>query len=86
MAVSGGTDRVTYYVSGNGSTTDGYLPTGNSKEGGFRGNFTFSPTEKLRFTLNTTYQRRDTRWVNDGPELSYSPVRYTKYDPMERTY
>jgi succinate dehydrogenase / fumarate reductase flavoprotein subunit len=27
-----------------------------------------------------------TRWVNDGPELSYSEVRYTKYDPMERTY
>jgi succinate dehydrogenase/fumarate reductase flavoprotein subunit len=27
-----------------------------------------------------------TRWVNGGPELSYSEVRYTKYDPMERTY
>jgi succinate dehydrogenase / fumarate reductase flavoprotein subunit len=27
-----------------------------------------------------------TRWVGDGPELSYSDVRYTKYDPMERKY
>src|SRR5262249_9543538 len=27
-----------------------------------------------------------TRWVDDAPELSYSAVRYTKYDPMERTY
>jgi succinate dehydrogenase/fumarate reductase flavoprotein subunit len=27
-----------------------------------------------------------THWVNGGPELSYSEVRYTKYDPMERTY
>jgi succinate dehydrogenase/fumarate reductase flavoprotein subunit len=27
-----------------------------------------------------------TRWVADGPELSYKDVRYTKYDPMERTY
>src|SRR3954449_8223144 len=27
-----------------------------------------------------------TRWVGDGPELSYKDVRYTKYDPMERTY
>jgi succinate dehydrogenase flavoprotein subunit len=26
------------------------------------------------------------RWVDDGPELSYKEVRYTKYDPMERTY
>jgi succinate dehydrogenase / fumarate reductase, flavoprotein subunit len=27
-----------------------------------------------------------TRWVDDGPELTYKDVRYTKYDPMERTY
>jgi len=27
-----------------------------------------------------------TRWIGDGPELSYKDVRYTKYDPMERTY
>ena len=27
-----------------------------------------------------------TRWVGDGPELSYKDVRYTKYDPMERKY
>ena len=27
-----------------------------------------------------------TRWVDGGPELSYSEVRYTKYDPMERKY
>jgi succinate dehydrogenase flavoprotein subunit len=26
------------------------------------------------------------RWVDDGPDLSYKEVRYTKYDPMERTY
>jgi len=26
------------------------------------------------------------RWVDGGPELSYSEVRYTKYDPMERKY
>jgi succinate dehydrogenase/fumarate reductase flavoprotein subunit len=26
------------------------------------------------------------RYTPDGPELSYSDVRYTKYDPMERKY
>jgi succinate dehydrogenase / fumarate reductase flavoprotein subunit len=26
------------------------------------------------------------RWVNGGPELTYKEVRYTKYDPMERSY
>jgi len=27
-----------------------------------------------------------TRWVDGAPELDYSEVRYTKYDPMERKY
>src|SRR5438067_10795211 len=27
-----------------------------------------------------------TRWTDDAPQLSYKDVRYTKYDPMERTY
>jgi succinate dehydrogenase/fumarate reductase flavoprotein subunit len=26
------------------------------------------------------------RWVDDGPELSYEDVRFTKYEPMERKY
>ncbi len=26
------------------------------------------------------------RWADDGPELSWKEVRYTKYDPMERKY
>jgi succinate dehydrogenase / fumarate reductase flavoprotein subunit len=27
-----------------------------------------------------------TRWVDGEPELSYEPVRMTKWEPMERTY
>ncbi len=27
-----------------------------------------------------------TRWVDDGPELSYEPVRMTKWEPQERKY
>ena len=27
-----------------------------------------------------------TRWNGDGPELSYGPVRVTRFEPMERTY
>ncbi len=26
------------------------------------------------------------RWVDDRPELSWTPVRVTKWEPMERTY
>jgi TonB-linked SusC/RagA family outer membrane protein len=66
LSVRGGNERVTYYVSGNYNNADGYLQTGASKEGGFRGNFTFSPATALKLSLNTAYQRRDTRWVADG--------------------
>ena len=27
-----------------------------------------------------------TRWVDGRPSLDYAPVRFTKYQPMERTY
>jgi TonB-linked SusC/RagA family outer membrane protein len=66
LSVRGGNERVTYYVSGNYNNTQGYLQTGLSKEGGFRGNFTFSPATALKVSLNTSYQRRDTHWVADG--------------------
>jgi TonB-linked SusC/RagA family outer membrane protein len=66
LSVRGGNERVTYYVSGNYNNTQGYLQTGQSKEGGFRGNFSFSPATNLKLSLNTAYQRRDTRWVADG--------------------
>jgi outer membrane receptor protein involved in Fe transport len=66
LSVRGGNERVTYYLSGNYNNADGYLQTGHSKEGGFRGNFSFAPLTSLKFTLNTAYQRRDTRWVPDG--------------------
>jgi hypothetical protein len=26
------------------------------------------------------------RWVGDAPQLGYSEVRVTEYEPMERTY
>ena len=26
------------------------------------------------------------RWVDDGPELSYAPVRVTRFEPTVRTY
>lgn len=66
LSVRGGIGDVTYYLSGNYSRADGILPTQGSKDGGFRGNFTFSPLEDLNFQLNTSYTRRNTRWVADG--------------------
>ena len=69
LSVRGGSERVTYYVSGNHSNANDYLQTGCSKEGGFHGNFTVSPWTPLQLTLSTAYERRDTRWVSDGYNL-----------------
>ncbi len=69
LSVRGGNERVTYYTSANYSAANEYLQTGSSKEGGFRGNFTFSPWTPLKLTLSTAYERRNTRWVSDGNNL-----------------
>ncbi|MGD2070165.1 MAG: TonB-dependent receptor, partial [Gemmatimonadota bacterium] len=66
LSVRGGLGDLTYFLSGNFSDNEGTLPTGRAKDGGFRGNFGFSPAENLRLRLNTAYTKRDVRWVNDG--------------------
>ncbi len=66
LSVRGGVNNVTYFLSGNYGNADGVLPTQNSKDGGFRGNFSFSPLENLNFQLSSAYQRRNTRWAGDG--------------------
>jgi TonB-linked SusC/RagA family outer membrane protein len=66
LNVRGGLGDVTYYLSGNFSDVKGTLPSSGSKDGGFRGNFGFAPTEELNVSLNTSYTRRDSDWVPDG--------------------
>jgi TonB-linked SusC/RagA family outer membrane protein len=65
-AVRGGSEQLTYYVSGNYNENAGILPTQRAKDGGIRGNFTFAPSDKLSFTMNTAYTKLDNRWVGDG--------------------
>jgi TonB-linked SusC/RagA family outer membrane protein len=66
LSVRGGLGDVTYYLSGNHNDTKGTLPTSRSRDGGFRGNFGFSPLDNLEFSLNTAYTKRSTDWVADG--------------------
>lgn len=70
LSVRGGGSDVTYYLSGNYSDTKGVLPTGRSRDGGLRGNFGFAPMDGLNVSLNTSYTRRDTRFVEDGNNAS----------------
>lgn len=66
LSVRGGSETVSYFVSGNYSDIDGTLPTQNSKDGGFRANMDVRPIDDLSIALNTAYTRRDSRFVEDG--------------------
>ena len=66
LSLRGGSPKLTYFMSGNYGDVNGILPSQNSKDGGFRGNFAFFPIDKLQFMLNTAYTRRNTRWAGDG--------------------
>jgi TonB-linked SusC/RagA family outer membrane protein len=70
LSVRGGLGDVTYYLSGSYNDTNGTLPSSNSKDGGFRGNFGFAPLDNLNVSLNSAFTRRDTRWVEDGNNAS----------------
>jgi TonB-linked SusC/RagA family outer membrane protein len=66
LSVRGGNQKVTYFVSGNYNNVQGILPTELSKDGGFRGNFSFFPIDQLQVSLNSAYTKRNTRWAGDG--------------------
>jgi outer membrane receptor protein involved in Fe transport len=66
LSVSGGADRLSYFLSGNFNDVSGVLPTSWNKDGGLRTNLSFNPTPKLQVALSTAYQKRQTRWAGDG--------------------
>lgn len=66
LATSGGTNAVTYYLSGAYDDESGVISTSRSKDAGFRGNFGFTPAPHLNLKASTAYTRRDVSWVADG--------------------
>lgn len=66
LSVRGGSQNVAYYVSSHFSDNNGTLDTQRSRDGGFRANLDFSPTEAFSIALNTSYTRRASRFVEDG--------------------
>jgi len=66
LSVRGGAEKVTYSVSGNYGNENGVLPTSWNKDGGFRANLSFFPTQSVQISFNNAYQRRHTRWAGDG--------------------
>jgi len=59
VSVSGGSEGLTYYMSGSYSDQEGVLPVSNIKRYNFRGNFGAKITEKLNINLTTGYTNSD---------------------------
>src|SRR6185436_2172481 len=66
LSVAGGSEVMQYFLAGNYNDEEGAIPTGENKNGGFRGNFTFSPWRGLDLSLNTSYTKGTLQWVPDG--------------------
>jgi len=55
LSVSGGTEALTYFISGNYDNNEGVLPVNNLRKGSLRGNFGAQVTDNLKVNLNTGY-------------------------------
>jgi TonB-linked SusC/RagA family outer membrane protein len=66
LSVRGGSDRYTYFVSGNYNNADGTLDNQNSKDGGVRANVDLRFGNNLNFQYNGAYQRRVSSFLEDG--------------------
>jgi TonB-linked SusC/RagA family outer membrane protein len=66
LSARGGSEDVTYYVSGGWNRTEGTIAPQNARQLNLRGNFTFNGFENFQITLNNMYTRRDIKWIPSG--------------------
>jgi TonB-linked SusC/RagA family outer membrane protein len=67
LSVSGGSEALTYFLSGNYSDNDGVLPINNLRRASFRGNFGSQVTQRLKLKLSTGYTSSDLKLpLNDN--------------------
>ncbi|HEY9229034.1 MAG TPA: TonB-dependent receptor [Gemmatimonadaceae bacterium] len=66
LSAAGGGDALTYFVSGNYNGEKGVIGPGQQRDGGARGNFSFSPGKNLQFQINTSYNRKHIQFIPDG--------------------
>jgi TonB-linked SusC/RagA family outer membrane protein len=71
LSVSGGTEALTYFLSGNFKNNEGVLPVNNMKSANLRGNFGSQITENLNSKLSFAYTNRELEMpLNDNFALS----------------
>ena len=66
LSVSGGTEAITYFISGNYANNEGVLPVNSLKKGTLRGNFQSQITEDLKVSLNTGYTNSNLQLPMNG--------------------
>jgi outer membrane receptor protein involved in Fe transport len=66
LGVRGGGEAMTYFLSGNYNNEEGVVRTNSAKDGGTRGNFSFTPARNLSIAVNTSYNRKIIHWLPDG--------------------
>lgn len=65
-SVRGGTNAVTYFVSGNTNSDEGVLPIGSNRDRTLRFNTTFMATPKLHFDVSSAIAHRIVTFYPDG--------------------
>lgn len=66
LAVSGGNENVSYFLSGNHEFAEGTLPKNDSRRVGLRGNFGFQPQKWLNVDVNTAFSNRASNFLESG--------------------
>src|SRR5262245_2319413 len=66
LSVRGGGDAMSYFLSTNYNSEDGVVRTNGQKDGGVRGNFSFTPAKNFSIGVNTSYNRKNINWLPDG--------------------
>ena len=81
LSLSGGTDKVRYYVSANAGFNEGILVGNHLSKDGARMNLDFDATDKLKVGVNLAVTRTDTRTVSDDNAFS-TPMQLVALSPI----
>ena len=66
LSVSGGSDVIRYFLSGDYEFAEGTLPKNDSRRVGLRGNFGFEPQKGLAIDVNTAFSNRRSSFLESG--------------------
>ncbi len=89
LSVRGGTNNVTYFVSGSIEDNEGILPNDYEDKYLFRGNFGFRPMENLALDLSTTVTRQEIQNSPSGSSpysISHNGYKRSPADGRHATY